>query len=190
MRCSDLVVGIAIGALAMTAASCARPRLSSPDGLALGAPHPLLQRRAPAISGSAGAPRDAKYDGKVIVVHFWATWSEASRATLPKLEALYAKYKDRGVEIVALSVDDDKEASDELVARTGVKFAVVWDERKEIVRHWLVKGVPASFVVDRRGVVRAAFLGYEDGVEVEIETDVKLLSADPVARGRDGIAGK
>ena len=193
MRCSDLVVGMAIAALATTAASCARPRLSSPDGLALGAPHPLLQRRAPAItvsSGSASAPLDAKYDGKVIVVHFWATWSEASRATLPKLEALYAKYKDRGVEIVALSVDDDKDAIDELVARTGVKFAVVWDERKEIVRHWLVKGVPASFVVDRRGVVRAAFLGYEDGVEVEIETDVKLLSAEPVGRGREGIAGK
>lgn len=195
MRSSSLALGLAlaaVAALAMTLPSCAHPQLSSPDGLALGGPHPLLQHRAPTISvgpENIGARLDAKYDGKVVIVHFWATWAEASRATLPKLEVLYAKYKHRGVEIVALSVDDDRDSIDELVASTGVHFPVVWDARKDVVRQWLVKGVPASFVVDRRGVVRAAFLGYEDGVEVEIETDVKLLTADPPS-GSGGLARK
>src|SRR5207244_3707477 len=100
------------------------------------------------------------------------------------LQALYAKYKDRGVEIIALSVDDDRTAIDEMVAGVGVDFSVAWDENKQVAGRWFVKSVPSSFVIDRRGVVRAAFVRYEDGVEVEIETDVRILTADPALAAR------
>jgi peroxiredoxin len=166
---------------AMLAMSCAHPRLSSPDGLALGTLHPLLQQRAPDFTRAKvarGAELDAKaFDGKVTIVHFWAAWSDASRETLPKLQALHARYKDRGVAVVALSVDDERAPIDELVASNGLEFPVAWDENKAVAGAWLVRSVPSSFVIDRNGVVRAAFVRYDDGSLVEIETDVKILAS-------------
>jgi alkyl hydroperoxide reductase subunit AhpC len=171
---------LSCAALSCAASSCSTPRLASSDGLALGAPHPLLADHAPDFTHATpirGAPIDPKaYEGKVTVVHFWAAWSDESRATLPKLQALYAKYKDRGVAIVALSVDDERGAIDDAIDGASVDFPVAWDATKEVAGRWLVRRVPSSFVIDRRGVVRAAFVRYEDGVEVEIETDVKILA--------------
>jgi thiol-disulfide isomerase/thioredoxin len=192
MRRSDAARAAAIVASIAMASACTHVPLSSPDGLSVGAPHPLLQHRAPGLSAAdaiSGARFDAKsLEGKVVVVHFWASWADASRSTLPKLQALYAKYKDRGVEIVALSVDDSSAPIGDVTDAFGVSFPVAWDSRKDVIRQWLVKSVPASFVVDRRGFVRAAFVGYQDGVDVEIETDLKLLTVDSAAPS--GIARK
>jgi len=168
------------GVLALLLAGCAHARPLEADGLAAGAPHPLVHQRAPSVSivDIDGAILDsARLDGKVTVVHFFATWADASRATLPKLEELYERYHRQGVEIVALSVDDDGLAVSDFARTYGARFTVAWDQRKDVVRHWLVRHVPCSFVVDRHGVVRAAFVGAHDGFEVEIETDLKILAA-------------
>jgi peroxiredoxin len=164
-------------------AACARTHATLPDSI-VSAAHPLLEKPAPPIAAPSigGAKLDTRsMVGSVVVVHFWATWSEGSRQMLPKLAALYAKYKGRGLEVVALSIDDDPARVSELAREVGVDFPLAWDDHKEIVRHWLVDKLPASFVVDRRGVVRAAFLGYEDGLEVEIESDIRLLAGDDLS---------
>lgn len=174
-------IGVVL-ALALAATSCGKMRVFSADGIAIGHKHPLLEKRAPVASAPAirgGAP--PPFDGKVTIVHFWASWSDDARATLPKMQALHAKYKDRGVQVVALALDDERAPIDDALDAMGASFPVGWDARKEVARAWLVRGVPTSFVVDRRGVVRAAFVRYDDGVDVEIETDVKILTADGTA---------
>jgi peroxiredoxin len=169
--------------MVLAISSCARARSVLPDSIVSG-DHPLLERAAPPVAAPAitGGKIDTRsMIGSVVVVHFWATWSDGSRQMLPKLAALYAKYKGRGLEVVALSIDDDPARVQELTREVGVDFPIAWDEHKETVRHWLVEKLPASFVVDRRGIVRAAFLGYEDGLEVEIESDVRLLAGDDLS---------
>jgi peroxiredoxin len=59
----------------------------------------------------------------------------------------------------------------------GVTFIVGWDEDKAIARAYKPETMPSSYVVDRRGFVRFAHLGYHDGEEVEVEREIKDLLA-------------
>lgn len=121
--------------------------------------------------------------GHVVVVSFWASWSSPSEALLTKLDQLAAKYKSRGVDVIGISVDDDaspifsgygadRSLVAELARAYGAGFPIAWDPKREVTRRWLVRALPTEFVVDGAGIVRAAFAGYADGVDVAIERDV------------------
>ena len=186
-RCESL--GLALTrALAMTLAAhaldCAHAPTYLADGIAQGAPHPLVGRAAPSLSidaldgGAASLFPARSADPHVTIVHFWATWSEASKQTLPKLEQVWKKHRASGLDVLAVSVDDVSADVPDFARTYGVKYPVAWDGGKSVVRHWLVREVPATFVVDARGVVRAAFLAYDDGFESEVESDVRVLTAE------------
>jgi peroxiredoxin len=114
-------------------------------------------------------------EGKVVVVDFWATWCEPCKKSFPKLQDLNVKYKASGLEVVGVSEDDEKGGIKEFGATYGVKFPLGWDDGKSMAGKWQPKSMPASFIVDRKGIVRFAHLGYHDGDEVEVEREVKSL---------------
>ena len=60
------------------------------------------------IDSMNGAGKMTVAPGKVTIVDFWATWCEPCKKSFPKLQELYVKYKASGLEIVAVSVDDEK----------------------------------------------------------------------------------
>ena len=60
-----------------------------------------------AISGSTVSIKGLK--GKVVVIDFWATWCGPCVAEMPKMKELYAKYRDKGVEFIGVSLDQPKE---------------------------------------------------------------------------------
>ena len=111
-----------------------------------------------AISGrEISVQRDLK--GKVVVVDFWATWCGPCVAELPKLKELYAKYKDRGVEIIGVSLDhpEDKGGLTKLkqfVAENAITWPQYyqgkgWDS--EFSKSWGISAIPALFLVDGDG---------------------------------------
>ncbi|WP_394848242.1 TlpA family protein disulfide reductase [Pendulispora brunnea] len=115
-------------------------------------------------------------EGKVVLVDFWATWCEPCKKSFPKLQGLHTKYKSNGFEIVAVSEDDEKSKDIQDFGTTyGAKFAIGWDDGKNIAKKWEPKSMPSSFVVDRKGVVRFVHLGYHDGEEDELEKEIKSL---------------
>jgi peroxiredoxin len=140
--------------------------------------HELRGARAPhfALAAIDGRPVSLRaHRGDVVVVAFFATWCEPCKKTLPALDALRAKYASRRVAVMGISVDDRPDGLADFAAAYGVTFPLAWDGGQEIVRPWFVRNLPAEFVVDRAGIVRAAFIGYAEGVEVEIERSVLEL---------------
>ena len=141
--------------------------------------HPLVGSNvpnfaAPSVNGKGRA--DVKpNEGKVLIVDFWATWCEPCKKSFPRLEDLYVKYRTSGMEIVAVSEDDENDGIGGFGNSFGAKFPLVWDSGKAIAAKWQPKSMPSTFIVDRRGVVRFVHLGYHDGEEVEIEREVKSL---------------
>ena len=115
-----------------------------------------------------------KWKGKVVYVDFWATWCEPCKKSFPKIQELYTKYKGQ-VEVVGISEDDENTGIKEFGEQFGAKFPLGWDKGKEIAAKWQPKSMPASFVVDKQGVVRFVHLGYHDGEEAEIEKEIKSL---------------
>ena len=141
----------------------------------------LIGNPAPDFSVSAiqGAGRVslAALRGKVVVLDFWGTYCGPCKASFPKLQGLNAKYGHSGLHVVGISEDeaDDKSKIAPFAAQYGAKFAIAWDEDRSIAQRYKPETMPTSFVIDRKGVVRYAHVGYHDGDDVRIEKEVQEL---------------
>jgi peroxiredoxin len=118
--------------------------------------------------------------GKVVVVDFWGTFCEPCKKSFPKLQKLYGRYKEQGFRVLAVSEDeaDDKDKIADFVGTYGAAFTIGWDEDKSAAKKYKPETMPSSFVIDRKGVVRYAHVGYHDGDEAEIEHEIKELLGD------------
>ena len=113
--------------------------------------------------------------GKVVVVTFWATWCVPCTKSFPKLQALRAKYKDRGLVVVGVAEDDDAGGIESFAKKHGASFPLVFDKQKKIAGKWQPKSMPMTYVLDRKGVVQNVFVSYHDGDEKDLEAAVKKL---------------
>jgi thiol-disulfide isomerase/thioredoxin len=100
--------------------------------------HPLVGSAvpdftAPSVNGK-GKASVRPNEGRVLIVDFWATWCEPCKKSFPKLQDLYVKYKASGVEIVAVSEDDENEGIPSFGSSFGAKFPLVWDDGNRPLR--------------------------------------------------------
>ena len=146
---------------------------------AKGGSHPLVGSAGPnfsaqSVNGKGRAAVKASA-GKVLIVDFWATWCEPCKKSFPKLQELFVKYKASGMDMIAVSEDDENTGITDFGNTFGSKFPLMWDDGKAIAAKWQPKSMPSTFIVDKKGVVRFVHLGYHDGEEAEIEKEVKSL---------------
>jgi cytochrome c biogenesis protein CcmG, thiol:disulfide interchange protein DsbE len=142
------------------------------DTKIVGNPAPAFTLNAINTKGSVSM---SSLGGQVVIVDFWGTFCEPCKKSFPKLQELYAKYKSNGLTIVGISEDDDKDGIAAFGGSYGAKFPLVWDETKSVAGKWNPGSMPATFIVDRKGVVRFFHRGFHDGEELEIEQQVKSL---------------
>jgi peroxiredoxin len=129
------------------------------------------------VSGAKGTVSLKSLRGKVVLVDFWGTFCEPCKKSFPKLQDLNTKYGANGLRIVGISEDevDDKDKIPSFADTYGAKFTLGWDEDKSIARAYKPETMPSSFLIDKKGVIRFAHVGYHDGEEVQVEKEVKEL---------------
>lgn len=103
--------------------------------------------------------RLSDHRGKVVFVNFWATWCPPCREEMPAMERLYIRQKDRGFAMVAVSLDASPAVVAPYLAQARFTFPVALDPRMDLANAYGVRALPASFIVDPRGVVVAMALG-------------------------------
>jgi peroxiredoxin len=113
------------------------------------------------------------YKGRVVLLNFWATWCPPCRLEMPTMEKAYRKYRDKGFEVVAVSVDAGPKSSVKSFLRElGLSFQVLLDPDMETLRAFRGFSLPMTVVIDRQGVIRSRELGYRDWSDGE---STKLL---------------
>lgn len=94
--------------------------------------------------------------GKVVLLNIWATWCHPCRTEIPELRQIHARYRDRGLELIGVSVDSD--GTDDAIRQFMTDFQMtfpVWrDPGERISARFLAVGVPATFLIDREGILR------------------------------------
>jgi peroxiredoxin len=88
--------------------------------------------------------------GKVVLVNFWATWCQPCRREMPDLDALYRKFKDQGLVVLAIS-DEEAGKINELLAEKRVSYPILLDPGHKVYELFRLDGIPKSFVYDREG---------------------------------------
>ena len=107
----------------------------------------------------------ADYDGRVVLLNFWATWCEPCKVEMPSMEALHRDYAPHGLDVVAVSEDDARVSADDLrayAADLGLSFDILRDTTHDVARAYQVLGYPTTFVIARDGTIRRRWIGPED----------------------------
>ncbi|AOW76405.1 alkyl hydroperoxide reductase [Colwellia sp. PAMC 20917] len=95
----------------------------------------------------------ADYQGKPVILHFWATWCPYCKKLQPKLVELTEKYKNTGIEIVAISFSEDEGAKpQDSITQRGYQF-ITGVEGEKVANLYGVKGTPTTFFINRSGQV-------------------------------------
>jgi thiol-disulfide isomerase/thioredoxin len=113
-----------------------------------------------------------KYRGRVLLVNFWGTWCEPCLKEMPKLEALYRRYRKHGLTLIAIATDEEAEPVKETVRkkRMRAKVAIGGESYAESFN---AGTFPFSFVVDAKGVIRGSYRGYKPQCMGKLEADVR-----------------
>lgn len=90
--------------------------------------------------------------GKVVLVNFWATWCGPCRKEMPDLDALYNRFKDQGLVVLAISSgDEDVRRVSAFVVERSLTFPILLDPGRKVSELFQIEGIPKSFVYDRDG---------------------------------------
>ena len=115
------------------------------------------------------------YNGKLVLLNFWATWCPPCVAEVPSLNNLYEQFRDEGFVVLAISVDEEEDAYKRFLERFGVTFPTVRDpERKVSLRYGTMK-YPESYLINRQGIVIRKYINAQDWEHPEIVNYVRSV---------------
>jgi len=113
--------------------------------------------------------------GKVVLLHFWATWCLPCKDEIPSLDSLQKKYSQKGLSVLALATDSSEEAVREFLRETPVTYRVIHDRGAKVAKTYGVLPIPVSFLIDMQGVVVRRYPGGRDWLSPEITVEIERL---------------
>ena len=107
--------------------------------------------------------RLADLRGQPVLINIWATWCHPCRVEMPSINALYQDYRAKGLAIVAIATDEQGEPVVAPFLQTyGLTFPVLLDPQNMLGAQLQVPGIPASYVLDKRGRIVSFEIGARD----------------------------
>ncbi len=104
----------------------------------------------------------ADFKGKVVIINFWATWCPPCREEIPHLIELYEEYRDKGLEIIGISLDwNAKRVAGPFIEENGINYTVLLGD-DNISDLYDVVSIPTSYILDREGGIVKKYIGYRD----------------------------
>lgn len=98
------------------------------------------------------------YQGKVVLLDFWASWCGPCREEVPFIKRAYQKYRGLGFEVVGVSLDEDRADMDAFTKKQGMTWREIFDGKSfagELPQQYGIKGIPFSLLIGRDGKIVA-----------------------------------
>ena len=116
----------------------------------------------------------SQLQGRIVIMEFWATWCGPCRFSLPSLEVIYRRYKDRGVTVLLIN---QGEAAEPVRRWVHGRFTapILLDQEQQAGRRYGVQGIPRLFILDRDGRIVYTHAGYGGGLERNVTLILEQL---------------
>ena len=101
----------------------------------------------------------SSFRGKVVFLNFWASWCPPCREEMPSMETLYQRYKDLGLEMLAVNLRESPDEVRRFVQSNGYTFPVLLDRTGRVGSNFGVSGIPTTFIIDREGKIIGRLVG-------------------------------
>ena len=110
--------------------------------------------------------------GRPVMVNFWATWCVPCVGEMPHIQAVYDKYSTQEAVIITINTRQSAEAAKAFIASHGFNFPVLVDSQGKVAQDYRIAGIPMTFFIDAKGVIKAIKLGaFQSTDEIESMLD-------------------
>lgn len=122
----------------------------------------------------------AKYKGKYLLIDFWASWCGPCRAAIPKVKELYSEYKDKGFDVLSISIDDSKDAWRKAMKDENMPWEqLLSPDKDKTMKQFQFSGIPTMYLIDPAGNIIKSFTGYSPEAESEIKSNIENKKLAP-----------
>ncbi len=104
----------------------------------------------------------SSYKGKFVFLNFWATWCGPCRKEMPSMQRLYDTYKDSGLEIIAVNLQESNNIVKSFIDELNLDFTVLLDKTGEVGAIYGAANIPTTYLIDRDGNIFAQVVGSRD----------------------------
>lgn len=116
--------------------------------------------------------------GHVVLVDIWASWCPPCKAAFPAYDTLYRAYRERGFDVLAINVDEKRSAADAFLHGKDFQLRVLFDPKGTAPKAFDLRGMPTSYLVDRRGAIRFSHEGFSEKVLPQYRSEIEQLMAE------------
>jgi cytochrome c biogenesis protein CcmG/thiol:disulfide interchange protein DsbE len=127
----------------------------------------------PDVGSSAESFQLSEYEGKVVVLDFWASWCVPCRRSFPWMNQMHQKYADEGLVIVAVNLDNNAVDAAAFLREYPPNFRIVYDTDKTLARSYGIQAMPSSILVGRDGEPVDVHLGFKVKQQPEYEAAIR-----------------
>jgi thiol-disulfide isomerase/thioredoxin len=147
--------------------------------LSLGNGEPAPSCSVPSLDGGR-IINVADFLGRVVYLDFWASWCAPCRQSFPFMNELHKELAGKGLAIVAVSVDKTADEARGFLARYPAQFTTALDVAGACPKSYQLQGMPSSYLIDRKGVVRVLHEGFRNSDKAGLRARLlELLSEKP-----------
>jgi peroxiredoxin len=152
----------------------------APDPIGPGRPAPLFS--LPSLTDQEPVALES-LRGRVVLLHFWATWCKPCEEEMPALDRLRRSLDSQRFALLTVSVDEDRSQVERYRERLGLSLPILLDSAHEVSHAYQTYRYPESFLLDREGKVVAHFVGPRDwDAEIYVDRIRELLGREPKAK--------
>jgi len=117
-----------------------------------------------------------QFKGKIIFLNFWATWCGPCKEEMPSMEVLHKQFREKKFVLLTISVDYEGEKPvQEFINKNRYTFSVLLDPKSETLDLFEVKGIPTTFLIDKKGKMIGKAIGPRDWKSEEVVSLLNLL---------------
>ncbi len=129
------------------------------------------------LPGVTGVVDLAKFRGKVVYLDFWASWCVPCRKSFPWMNMLQARYKEKGFEVIAISLDENPGDATAFLRKYPAAFTVAFDRKGKVAEAYGLKVMPTSYLINGEGYIVKRFEGFNSSHKKETENAIEELLA-------------